>query len=220
MLSRRTLFFGGATLAAGGAVHGTVLATVVPPPGLLYFDVSRNGSRIGEHVVRLSRSGATVRADISVEIAVGIGPITLYRYTHTVREEWQDTQFQWMEARTNDDGTQYRVHAERMAKGVVVRRHGGDETVMTADTIPLTHWNDACLRAPLFNPQTGLPLNMAVQPRDTEMIDLGSGRMIRARRYSLVGEETLDTWYDHRNAWAALRSAGRDGSTIAYRRAT
>jgi len=218
MLSRRTVIVGGAALAAGEITHGTALA-VAPPPGLLRFDVSRNGSRIGEHVVRLSRSGATVRAEISVEIAVGFGPITLYRYTHSVREEWQDSQFQWMEARTNDDGTPYHVRAERTAKGVVVRRQGGDEAIMAADTIPLTHWNDTCLRAPLFNPQTGLPLNMAVQPRDTEMIDLGGGRMIRARRYSLVGDETLDTWYDDRNMWTALRSAGRDGSTISYRRA-
>ena len=218
MLSRRNLIVGSAALATGVIEHGPALA-VARQPGLLRFDVTRNGSRIGEHAVLLSRSGPAVQAEVSVEIAVGFGPITLYRYKHTVREEWHDNQFQWMEARTNDDGTPYQVRAERTAKGVVVRRDGGDETIMAAETIPLTHWNVSCLRAPLFNPQTGQILNMAVYSRDVEMIDLGGERMTRARRYSLVGEETLDTWYDDRNVWTALRSAGRDGSIISYRRA-
>jgi len=220
MLSRRNLIVGVAAIAAGPAVHGQALAVASPPPGLLRFDVSRNGSRIGEHVVSLSRSGTTMRAEISVEIVVGFGPITLYRYKHAVREEWQNGQFRWMESETNDNGTLYQVQAERTTEGVLARRSGSDETIMSAGTIPLTHWNAACLRAPLFNPQTGQTLKMAVYSRDVEMIDLGGERMTRARRYSLVGEETLDTWYDDRNVWTALRSTGRDGSIISYRRAT
>jgi hypothetical protein len=74
------------------------------------------------------------------------------------------------------------------------------------------------MRAPLFNPQTGLPLNLTAQRRATETIDLGAGRMARARRYSLVGEASMDSWYDDKDAWTALRSTGRDGSTISYRR--
>ena len=218
MLSRRNLMLGGIALASSGATHDAALAMAVPSPGLLHFDVLRNDNRIGEHVVRLIGSGTTMRAEISVEIAVGFGPITVFRYTHAVREEWRDGQFQRMESRTNDDGTLHHVRAERVTEGVLVQRGGGEKIVLAADTIPLTHWNYRCTRAPLFNPQTGILLNLTVQPRAAEMIELGAGRMARARRYSLVGETTLDSWYDDKDAWTALRSAGRDGSTISYRR--
>lgn len=219
MLTRRGFTTAGVGLIASGAVGGRAFAITVPPPALLHFDVLRNGSRIGQHVVRLSQSGTTWRAEIAVEIAVGIGPITVFRYTHSVREEWQNSQFRWMESRTNDDGTAHHVVAERLAESVSVRSGASGTAMLPAGTIPLTHWNHACMRAPLFNPQTGLPLNMTVQRRALESIDLGGGRIVRAQRYALVGEATMDTWYDASDAWAALRSAGRDGSTISYRRA-
>jgi hypothetical protein len=189
----------------------------MPRPGLLRFDVLRNDSRIGEHVVRLSRSGAKVEAEVAVELAVRIGPITVFRYTHSVREEWRDGEFQWMESRTNDDGSRHHVRAERTAEGVSVRRANGDVAHLPSGTIPLTHWNRQCMRAPLFNPQTGLPLKLTVQPRTPETLDLGGGRVARTRRYSLVGEAAMDAWYDDADSWVALQSAGRDGSTISYR---
>ena len=219
MLSRRGVVTVGAGLIVCGAIASRASAITVPSPGLLHFDVSRNNSRIGQHVVRLTQSGTTWRVEIAVELAVGIGPITVFRYTHSVREEWQDGRFRWMESRTNDDGTAHHVVAERVADGVSVRRGAGQTAVLPADTIPLTHWNHACMRAPLFNPQTGLPLNMSVQRRAEETIDMGGGRTVRAQRYALAGEATMDTWYDDADTWAALRSAGRDGSMISYRRA-
>jgi len=218
MLSRRNFTLAGAMLVAGGAIEKPASAMTVPPPGLLRFDVLRNASRIGEHVVRLTQSGNTLRADISVEMAVGIGPITVFRYTHSVREEWHDGRFRWMESKTNDNGTQHHVIAERSADGVPVRVGGSGAAVLPAGTIPLTHWNLECMRSPLFNPQTGLPLNMSVRRRALETVELGGGRVLRAQRYSLVGETTMDTWYDDAEVWTALQSAGRDGSMISYRR--
>jgi len=190
----------------------------IPPPAMLRIDVLRNGNLIGEHAVRLTGSLGAMRAEISVELAVGIGPVTLFRYTHSVREEWQDGQFLRMESRTNDDGTRHEVRAERVADGVRVQRGASASTVLPPGTISLTHWNYQCKRAPLINPQTGLSLRMTDQRRDAEAIDLGSGPMIRARRYALQGEAELETWYDDQDMWIALRSAGRDGSSIRYRR--
>lgn len=217
MLSRRNLIVGGAALTASSVAPHPASAVTTPRPGLLRFDVFRNSSRIGEHAVRLSRSGTTVGAEVTVELAVSIGPITVFRYTHSVREEWRDGQFQWMESRTNDDGTLHHVRADRTAEGVVVRRGAGESAILTGDAIPLTHWNHKCVTTPLFNPQTGLPLKLTVQPRPAETLDLGGGRMVRTRRFSLVGEAALETWYDETESWVALRSAGRDGSTISYR---
>jgi hypothetical protein len=50
------------------------------------------------------------------------------------------------------------------------------------------------------------------------MVALADGRMVRAARYSLVGKPALDDWYDDARQWTALRTIGKDGSTIDYRR--
>jgi len=214
MLTRRTLVASCGAIAAGFGAPAR--ATGPSSMGLLRFDVLRNDGRIGQHVVRLLRDGDAVRAEITVEIAIGIGPITVYRYSHAVREEWRDGLFQWMESRTNDDGTRHEVRAERTAEGVRVRRLDG-ESLLAAGTIPLTHWNYQCMRAKLFNPQTGLPLQLSARPRETDILDLGNGRTLRARRYEIEGETQMQTWYDAEGTWRALQSVGRDRSMIRYR---
>lgn len=220
MLTRRGLIVGSGALAAGLTPLGDAAANVTPPlPGLLRFDVLRNDSLIGQHAVTLTRNGAVLLAAIDVRIAVTLGPITLYRYTHTVREEWRDGIFERMESNTNDDGTRHDVQAERTAEGVVVRTGGGKRTVMPVATIPLTHWNYMCMSAPLFNPQTGEQVRPQVQARGEEAVSFADGRAIPARRYSLSGDVALDDWYDRTHSWVALRSIGSDGSTISYRRA-
>lgn len=220
MLTRRGLIVGSGALATG-ATQLVAAAAAAPPlsPGLLRFDVLRNDSLIGQHVITLTRNGAVLLAAINVRFVVTLGPITLYRYTHTVREEWRDGIFERMESNTNDDGTSHSVRADRTADGVVVRTGSGKRTVMPRETVPLTHWNYICMSAPLFNPQTGEQVRPQVLARGEESVSLADGRAIRARRYSLSGDVALDDWYDGTQTWVALRSTGSDGSTISYRRA-
>lgn len=212
-LSRRRLIAGSAALIA--APMAAIAATETRPNALV-FDVMRNGSRIGHHTVQLQPANGTLVARVNVEIAVGLGPIILYRYTHTVRETWREGEFVSMESETNDDGTRHRVQADRRDNGVVVRTGDGKSEVMPADTIPLTHWNYRCMSAPLFNPQTGKRVAPQVQPRGQDTVALSDGRSVRATRYSLSGDVVLDDWYDTARAWTALRSTGTDGSAIAY----
>lgn len=218
MLTRRCLI--AVAVAGGAAIVRRAPAAVLPPPGVLRFEVLRNNRRIGEHVIRLTQDGANMRAAINVEIAVGLGPITLYRYKHTVTEEWRDGIFVRMESETNDDGTRHSVRAERTAEGVAVRTSDGKRVVMPPATIPLTHWNDQCMSAPLFNPQTGEHVRPQVRQLGEGSIPLANGRIVRARRYALTGEIVLDDWYDEARSWVALDCIGRDRSAIAYRRTT
>ncbi|MSP29620.1 MAG: hypothetical protein EXR09_03975 [Acetobacteraceae bacterium] len=77
MLMRRGLIAG--TIAGGAALARPASAAALPPPGVLRFEVLRNGRCIGEHVVRLTQDGAIMLAAINTEIAVGLGPVTVYR---------------------------------------------------------------------------------------------------------------------------------------------
>ena len=194
-------------------------AGTMPPVGVLQFAIIRGDSPIGQHSVQLRQDGATWTATINVEIAVSIGPVVVYRYKLAATETWQDDRFATFESDTNDDGTRLWVRARREVDGVVVEASGAARAVLAADAIPMTHWNRQCMRAPLFAAKDGKPARPNVQPRGEETITLGNGRAIKAERYTLTGDIALDDWYDQAGAWASMRTVGRDGSVITYRRA-
>jgi Family of unknown function (DUF6134) len=215
MIARRGLLARGTALAAVSPIGVTAL----PVPPDLRFDVLRNGSRIGQHNVRFRQDGTALEAAIDVNIAVRLGPIVLYRYTHLVRETWRDGGFQSLESETNDDGVRQWVRATRTPESVIVEASETPRAIEPPNAIPLTHWNNLCMERPLFNPQDGALIASRILTRGEDMVPLADGRAVRATRYSLIGKVALDDWYDVTRLWTALRAQGRDGSTIEYRRA-
>jgi hypothetical protein len=203
------------TIVAPGAARAT---TAMPPAGALQFAILRGDSSIGQHNVQLRQDGAVWTATINVEIAVSIGPVVVYRYKLAAKETWKDGRFEAFESDTNDDGTKLWVRARRESEGVVAEASGVTRVVMSADAIPMTHWNRQCMRAPLFAAKDGKPARPNVRPRGEETISLGNGRAIKAERYTLTGDIALDDWYDEAGSWASMRTVGRDGSVITYRR--
>lgn len=211
MIARRGLLTGAlAAVVPGGAM---------PMPPDLRFDVSRNSRAIGHHVVTFHQDGDALLANTVVEIAVRLGPLVLFRYSHSVRETWRNGQFLALDSDTNDNGTPYQVHAARSGDHIVVAASEAPPRILAAETIPLTHWNMLCMERPLFNPQDGVPVESRIVSRGEEMVALADGRMVRAAHYALVGKVALDDWYDDAHLWTALRSFGKDGSAIDYRRA-
>src|SRR5271165_2372979 len=105
MMGRRGFLASGVALAATAAARGMAL-----PPDIR-FKVLRNGGEIGQHVVTFRQDGDALLATAGVRIAVRLGPIVLFRYTHSVREWWRGDQFLKFESDTDDDGKQFRVHA-------------------------------------------------------------------------------------------------------------
>ena len=215
MIRRRDLLIG--CVAAVTKSPNISVAATVPPN--LRFEVLRNGSNIGYHEIKFRQNGMVLEAEITVDIAVRLGPITLFRYGLKAREVWQEGQFLSLESETNDDGTRYRVRAIRTPEHVAVEVSGAPSQMFAPTTLPLTHWSDQCMERPLFNPQDGQAIASTVVPRGEEPVQLADRRVIPASRYSLVGETNLDDFYDHSRNWAALIAPATDGSRIEYRRA-
>jgi hypothetical protein len=213
MIVRRHVLSGGTALAVVTAVQAR--AATVPPDR--HFEVFRNDSRIGHHTVGFRAEGDTLVATVGVEIAVRLGPIPLFRYTHSVRETWRGDQFLSLESDTNDDGKHFHVQASNAGNQVVIVTEAAPRTVFPPDTIPLTHWNILCMRRKLFNPQDGVPIDSTVVSRGETMVPLADGQQVRASHFSLVGKVALDDWYDTAQYWTALHSTGTDGSRIEYR---
>lgn len=187
----------------------------VPPEGRLAFRVLRRGSEIGTHALTFSQQGEKLTVRIAVDMAVGLGPVTLYRYRLRVTEIWEGDRFASLESEANDDGTAQRVTARRQGVGVHVASIQG-EVRMPAEALPLTHWNMAVTRAPLFNPQTGLRMDLTATPRGMSTPPSAPAQSQPMRHFAFAGEASLEDWYDANGQWSGLRAVAKDGSIVTY----
>ena len=215
IISRRGLLLGALSLVAVGRAGAAEPPLPVPPGNRLAFDVVRNGSRIGGHFLDFVVSGDRLDVHIAVDLAIGIGPLTLFRYTHRARETWTAGQVQSIEARTNHDGTRHNLTMSRRANGFWV---SGDKDSYLAppETLPATHWNRRSLDGPMVNTETGVLMHPQIKDRGLETLMTASAIPLQARHFSLSGDVSLVTWYDHSSRWVGLGFAGADGSKITY----
>jgi hypothetical protein len=217
MLQRRHFLVASAALACVRVARAAELPSV-PSCGKLAFQVSRNGSEIGTHKLGFVREGNTLSVHIDAQFRVHFGPLTFYRYHHQGVEQWRDGAFASLETTTNDNGTQFAVHAARTAAGVSIRATGMADQVAPPDALPLTHWALADMHAPLFNPEDGKLIKETLQIRGPSTVALANGTQIAATRFVLAGAAPIDDFYDSDKIWAALDAIGKDGSKITYRR--
>src|SRR5688572_9060618 len=82
-------------------------------PQSLTFTASRNGETLGTHTVRIAREGGRLTVVNNIELALKAMGVTIYRYNHHSTELWQGTQLQSLNARTDDNGSTYKVQVNR-----------------------------------------------------------------------------------------------------------
>jgi hypothetical protein len=213
-LGRRDLL-----LAGIGAACATPSAAALPVPdaGVLSFRVLRNDSPIGSHVLTFAPAGNALTVRVAVALKVGIGPITLYRYSHQAEERWRDGVVVSVDAETNDDGTIGRTVIRREAGGYSVEGRGVPRYLAPPEALPATHWNRRMLDGPMINTQMAELMRPVVTRVGAMRVALRDGAA-EADHFTLRGDADLDTWYDARPSWVALRFVARDGSVIRYER--
>jgi hypothetical protein len=214
-LSRRAAILGSFALAP---MLRSAPAYGAPSEDRIAFEVVRHGSVIGAHQVSFERSGRTLRAHIDCKMHVGFGPFTFFHYHHQGLEVWEDGVFQTLDTTTDNNGPQLAVSARRTAAGVEIRARGAAPGLAPVGALPLTHWNLACMSAPLFNPQDGALIHETATCAGPDTVTLANGSHIAATRYALNGAAPIDDWYDGGRAWTALRATVKDGSILQYRR--
>jgi hypothetical protein len=207
--SRRSLMLiGAAALMAQPALAAP------PANGRLRFSVWRNGVRVGEHQMSFAREGALIRVTTDVDMAVKLGPVPVFRYSHEAREQWSDGAFQSLETSSSSNGKRQKVIARRQAGGVTIETLNGQSTV-SAQAAPLTHWNSEALRRPMFNPQSGKLLKITASRAGRSTLPDGSST---GARWALRGDAEIENWYDDAGVWTALRGKLEDKSVMEYRR--
>ncbi len=216
MIHRRTIIAAAMTGVVMPVAAQTTVAQTAPTEDLA-FRVARNGSDIGRHTVRFATEGGTLIVGIAVDIKVGFGPVTFYRYRLRATETWRDGVLVNAVGETNDDGKKDFVRAARQGNGLTVQGSAGPNYSAPPRSICASHWNRAELAAPMVNIQDGALLTFAVSSKGREQIVV-RGQTIAAEHHVLDGKDRLEIWYDDRGVWSALRAPAKDGSTIDYSR--
>ena len=215
MLRRRQVLTRGSGLLAGMAMVGVKGAAANGGTGDLRFEVMRNGSEIGYHVLSFRQDGERLTVDIDIELRVRFAFITAYRYEHRNREEWEAGQLLGFKSRTNDNGTRHAVETRLDNDQLVI---AGSEGRLTgpADLLPTSYWHRNFMeRERWIDTQKGRIVGSAVTPEGDERIE-AAGRMIEARRFKVRGDLDVDLWY-HDDRWVKLAFEASDGSRIDYR---
>lgn len=188
------------------------------PPARLAFEVWREGSPMGRHTLDFTRQGERLEVAIAIDLSVGLGPITLYRYRHRSQEVWQSGRLVGLATETNDDGDAVTVSARSTPDGLTVEA-GGAARTLPALTVPTSYWHRAVLdRAEMLDSQDGRTRRLTITPLGREDIEV-AGRATAADRFRISGDLEMDLWYLPNGDWAGLEFTAK-GSKITYRRQT
>jgi len=208
-----TLIFTPAAASGSGSAETGTREDVL---GRLVFEVRRDGSKIGTHALTFRQPApGRLAVHIEIELSVGFGPITLYRYTHRNDTLWADGRLLRMDTRTDDDGDEHFVRARRAEDGRLrVESDSGTRTA-PGDILPTTYWPRAtATQARLLNTQTGEIAEVEVRPLtdgEARQVQVAAG----AEGYAMTGGVQAHIWYGPDGRWTALAFDGR-GKRVTY----
>ena len=212
---RRQLLRQGAGLLIGTSMLGARGALAGAASGDLRFEVFRDGSEIGYHVLSFAQDGERLTVDIDIELRVRFAFITAYRYEHRNREEWRAGELLGFQSRTNDNGTHHRVEA-RQDEGQLLIDGSDGKIEGPRSLLPTTYWHRNFMeRDRWIDTQNGRIVKSAVETSGTETI-YSAGQMVEAQRFAVRGDLDVDLWY-HDDRWVKLAFDVSDGSRIDYR---
>jgi hypothetical protein len=219
MLHRRQVLLRGCAMMAGTALIGTTTgagpAVANDASGALRFDVRRNGSEIGYHVLSFRQDGPRLTVDIDVDLRVSFAFITAYRYKHRNREQWEGGRLLGFKSSTNDNGTRHEVEAGLEGDELVIVGSQG-QISGPANMLPTTYWHrNFMTRERWIDTQKGRIVAGAVAGHGIDPIE-AAGRTVEASRYRISGDLDVDLWY-HDERWVKLAFDASDGSRIDYR---
>lgn len=180
----------------------------------LEFDVFRDGSKFGKHVVVFKKTGDDLTVDSDIDLRVAVGPVTFFHYVHDVTEQYSAGKLLSVASKTKKDGKWKSLAAKAVASGLEVVG-AAFKGVQTGTVIPSTHWNVEEMKQPaMFSTETGAMLPMTVTDMGIEKVKTGEG-MIEARKYVVKSDLTASFWYDASGRWVKC-AFNAEGSKIEY----
>ncbi|MEO1020747.1 MAG: DUF6134 family protein [Pseudomonadota bacterium] len=195
-------------LAAGiGMVRTNVLAQGSLPRDLA-FKVARNGSQVGLYKVQFQPTDSGFSVSASVDIAIKIAFMTVYRYAQSSDCVWQRGAMVRSEIRTDDNGKVSDVSIEAGNKSLMVE---GPSGLVEAPLDTLTDgslWNIAITRRQqVIDGERGDLMRIGGTGPFEETLDL-DGKEIPTQRFTFASDREHSLagtlWYDTTNTLARI----------------
>jgi hypothetical protein len=205
------------TVAAPVAASTTIETPPFSDPREWNFEVFLNDDPIGFHNFRLDPQGDGYQLQTEAEFEVDFLFFTAYRYRHENVEVWENGCLQRIEARTVDNGDEFRVVGSREAGQFDLNATGNDESLDADCVRTFAYWDlDKLKDSRLLNAQTGDYVPVTVERVGLETIQV-NGRSVDAYRYKVDAKELdLDLWYTPEGEWLKLTSNVRNGRQLRY----
>lgn len=181
----------------------------------IYFDVYREGDKVGFHRVRLVESEGSLLVRSTFELKIDFLFFTAFRYLYRSESRWRKGVLESLKATVDDDGALLSLESVREGAHMKITNPEGRFTA-NSPLFPTNHWNAAVLRENrVLNTLTGKINNVRIVPRAREPVVTEQGR-VPATRYAYTGDLDTEVWYDDAGRWVKMRFKGEDGSTIEY----
>lgn len=210
-----------AILASGQAIAETGKSAVstLDPFALygseIFFDVYREGDKVGFHRARFARNGDDLVVNSTFKLQIDVLFFTVFRYVYTSEGRWRDGQLESLKASVDDDGTTFSVEAFKDDAQMKIKNVEGTVTV-DAPLFPTNHWNAAVLsQSRVLNTLTGRVNDVRIVPQRRDVVTTERGG-IPATHHAYTGDLATEVWYDDAGRWVKMRFEARDGSTIDY----
>ncbi|MEO1313163.1 MAG: DUF6134 family protein [Pseudomonadota bacterium] len=215
MLNRRAMLQTG---AAAGLLAMAPLPALAAGPRI--FDLYRADKKIGTQSLTVDRQGRQINVSVSIDIDVRILGLPAYRYQLESREVWANGDLQQLRAQTNDNGSDNRVEATRVAQGLRVEgsKFSG---IVGGNPATTTYWTQAFLQRPVWiSTQDGTPMNVSATRGGTIQVPIPGGETT-ASVWNIRGDiGELDLYYDSNGEWVgnAFVARGEQARFVLARR--
>jgi len=187
----------------------------IPPGNRLMFRVTRNDAPIGTHALDFAGDGERVEVRVAIDLAVRFLGLVAYRYRHRNTERWAGERLLSIESETDRNGRPYWVRARAVPGGIEVDGSQSGAYRAPADATSTSYWHARLLRPRMIDTQGGRLLSCRIEPVENEILAADSA-MRHSQRFRVLGDLSLDIWYDSEGVWSGLQFTGEDGSTIRY----
>ena len=192
----------------------------VPENNKLKFQILRDGKPFGTHILQFTKNNNELNVDIDINMKVGLGFITLFRYEHTNIEKWRGDQLVSINSETNDNGDKFFVDGQLKEDSFVVESTKANYET-SKNIAASTYWRKNMLDYDrLINTQKGTLQDISVEKKGVDQVEV-AGEMVPAEHYIVtLPKRDIHVWYHTETGqWVDLRFQIR-GSQIDYRRLT
>lgn len=195
-LGRRELLLAGAALAlgAGGAAARTASSR-------REFALYHGDTRIGTKSLAVAQSEGQVDVQLTLDVAVRMFGLTVYRQTVEARERWQEGRLVAAEAATNANGKRMSMRARREGDAVAVDGSAFSGHV-SGNPATTSYWSPAFLsRGVWIDLANRRPLRVTARNLGGERFPTVTGS-VEAARWRIGGEaDPVDLFFDGSGEW-------------------